>query len=238
MEQVSPENQGLGQQQAVEDVQIVGNENATALVVAGGDATIDQSHHVVNHHHYYGEQAAAMRAEAAPGLDEQCWGEQLPSRGLDALGWQADAWMDCWEAPDVSRFYGRKDELERLEQWILGDRCRLVTLLGMGGMGKSSLAAKLVERVVEHRRQALERLSEADSRPAGVFDFVVWRSLRNAPTVEELLSGVIRVLSRQQALQLPKSLDGLISVVMKYLNQCRGLLVLDNTESILENPKE
>ncbi|HEY9740185.1 MAG TPA: hypothetical protein V6C90_06810, partial [Coleofasciculaceae cyanobacterium] len=40
---------------------------------------------------------------------------------------------DWGDAPDVSGFYGRKEELATLERWIFQDRCRLVGLFGMGG---------------------------------------------------------------------------------------------------------
>ena len=49
--------------------------------------------------------------------------------------------------PDVSIFYGRTDELEKLTQWITIDRCRLIALLGMGGIGKSALAVRLAEQL-------------------------------------------------------------------------------------------
>ncbi len=34
-----------------------------------------------------------------------------------------------------------------MEQWLLYDRCRLIAVLGMGGVGKTSLAATIVKAV-------------------------------------------------------------------------------------------
>src|SRR6266566_1918044 len=45
--------------------------------------------------------------------------------------------IDLVEALDTSHFTGREVEVAELSQWIVQERCRLVTLLGMGGIGKS-----------------------------------------------------------------------------------------------------
>lgn len=81
---------------------------------------------------------------------------------------------DWGEAIDVSIFYGRQSELTTLQHWINQDKCRLVALLGMGGIGKTALSVKLAQ------------LLETE------FDFVIWRSLRDAPSIEELLDTFIK----------------------------------------------
>jgi WD40 repeat protein len=136
------------------------------------------------------------------------------TRLLTALG--APLRREDWgEATDVGAFYGRKEELAELERWILTDRCRLVAILGMGGIGKTSLVVKLAEQIKDQ------------------FDYLFWRDLRNAPPVEDILGDCIKFLSDQQKTDLPESVDGKITLLIEYLRKQRCLLVLDNAEAIL-----
>ena len=121
------------------------------------------------------------------------------------------------EAIDVSKFCGRTQELETLREWILGDRCRVVTILGMGGMGKTSLSVKLAEEL------------------QGEFDYVIWRSLRHAPTFNDKIGEFFKILSQQQITALPANSHEQITCLIEYFRKSRCLLILDNFDTLLEH---
>ncbi|MBD2057508.1 NACHT domain-containing protein [Oculatella sp. FACHB-28] len=123
-----------------------------------------------------------------------------------------------WESPiDTATFCGRSEELMRLKQWVLEEQCRLVLLLGIGGIGKSTLSARLVQQIQTG------------------FEVVVWRSLQNAPPFEEWLETVLPMLLQAQGkdIAVPSTLDGKLQKLMEGLRQKRCLLILDNVETIL-----
>jgi WD40 repeat protein/transcriptional regulator with XRE-family HTH domain len=123
------------------------------------------------------------------------------------------------EMPTVPIFYGRAEELTCLEQWLIHDHCRLVALLGMGGIGKTSLSVKLAERIQDK------------------FDYFIWCSLRNAPPLKEILNMLLQYLSNQQQteLDIPQGTTAGVSLLIDYFNKHQCLVVLDNAEPILRS---
>ncbi|NEQ22012.1 MAG: NACHT domain-containing protein, partial [Microcoleus sp. SIO2G3] len=119
--------------------------------------------------------------------------------------------QDWGEASDVSRFYGRQEELQTLETRILEDNCRTVAILGLGGIGKTTLSVKLAQQLQYQ------------------FDYVIWRSLQQAPPLELILSEILPFLAGTEVVT-----DCSINSLMKQLHSKRCLLVLDNVESILQ----
>ncbi|MEM7133965.1 MAG: NB-ARC domain-containing protein [Chloroflexota bacterium] len=135
--------------------------------------------------------------------------------------------LDWGDAPDVGLFYGRNRELGQLEQWLVMERSRLVMLLGMGGIGKTSLAIKLIQNLTSP-----DRIRGSSESP---FEIVIWRSLLNAPPLATILRQWLRVLSGQQITDVLPSIGESLHLLLTYLRQKRCLLVLDNTESILQD---
>ncbi len=123
----------------------------------------------------------------------------------------------CSNAPEVIKFFGRATELATLREWIVADACHFVGVFGLGGIGKTHLAAKLVEDIQDE------------------FDYVIWRSLINAPPPSEMLSTLIKFLSHQQDQSSFNSINDHISVLLEYLQQKRCLLIFDNFESVLQS---
>ncbi|MBD2414632.1 hypothetical protein FACHB389_09620 [Nostoc calcicola FACHB-389] len=127
--------------------------------------------------------------------------------------------LDWGDAIFTSVFYGRTEELSTLEQWIVDEQCRLVTVLGIGGIGKTTLSVKFAQQIQEN------------------FEYVIWRSLREAPPVKIVLSNLIQFLSDEHQTEdnLPESFSDRLSRLLDYLQNNRCLLILDNAESILRS---
>ncbi|WP_052055406.1 NB-ARC domain-containing protein [Myxosarcina sp. GI1] len=120
---------------------------------------------------------------------------------------------------DLSNFYGRNTELLKLKQWLVKDRCRLVTLYGMGGVGKTSLSIKLINQIKEE------------------FDCVVFISLKEFLLFEEFLSKLLQAFignNKSLFINSSKNIKDCFLDLIDYLRQHRCLIVLDDVEATMQ----
>jgi len=86
--------------------------------------------------------------------------------------------QDLSDAPQPNLFYNRTSELSTLKQWILENRTHIITILGLTGIGKTTLTVQLIEQIKNE------------------FDYIIYRSLHNAPTLQTLETNLIQFLRR------------------------------------------
>lgn len=140
----------------------------------------------------------------------------LPDDGRGSVGMVG---VDWGEAPLEGNFYGRQEELNQISSWIGEGRCRVVALLGIGGIGKTTLATRVALSVKEQ------------------FQCVFWRSLQNMPLVYQVIKAAIECLSGQNNVQVPDNQDELALLLLKFMREKRCLIVLDNLEAVLQEGK-
>ncbi len=129
---------------------------------------------------------------------------------------------DRSDAPDTSVFCGNTEELALLKDWVLQDRCKLIAILGIPGIGKTALAGQLMEEVQDE------------------FDYVIWRSLRACPPDLSLRHTVLlKNLSGELVYFLSEKQNSgtKIEDLLQCLRSSRCLVILDRLETILESGK-
>ncbi len=117
--------------------------------------------------------------------------------------------LDWYEAPNVESFYGRSQELEQLEQWILQDNCKLILITGIVGIGKTALALTLADQMQSK------------------FSTLVWKSLTTSPSLISLLDSIINTF---ESTVIQNIEDGIAKLIY-HLKQRRCLLILDGIEA-------
>ncbi|XZO00767.1 MAG: NB-ARC domain-containing protein [Microcoleus sp.] len=117
--------------------------------------------------------------------------------------------IDLTDAPELTSFYDRTSELSTLKQWILQAHTRLITVYGLSGIGKSAIALQLIEQTQTE------------------FDYIIWLSLTNTPTLSTLQTELKQFFGRSQQSPLPTIID--------YFRASRCLVILDDVQNIFKS---
>jgi len=150
--------------------------------------------------------------------------------------------LDLRDAPELKTFYNcTSSPLTALENAIARQNCRLLTITGMTGTGKSAIARHLIPQIQTQ------------------FDRIIWRSLRTSPPLETTLKNIIQFLSNQHPPNpplprggeegvfptplprggeegvFPANTDDQLSMLIETLRENRCLIILDDVQQILSS---
>lgn len=123
--------------------------------------------------------------------------------------------LDIDNAPEINEFYGRNDELNILKNLLIQEHFRIITLFGVTGIGKTTLAVKLIEEV------------------ATEFEYIVYRSLRYCPTLDNFLTDLLQSFVSPR--NVPNTIDRQINLLLKFLRKHRCLIVIDDLQMLFKS---
>ncbi|MEG4497504.1 NB-ARC domain-containing protein [Microcoleus sp. F10-C6] len=122
--------------------------------------------------------------------------------------------QDLSEMPELGDFYDRTPELHTLTTWILQQHSRLITLTGISGIGKTTVAVQLVQKIKNE------------------FEYAVWYTLDEFPTLEKFQSNLIQFFSQSEKQDSSPTNQKPLPLI-KYLQNHRCLIVLDDVHNLL-----
>ena len=137
--------------------------------------------------------------------------QQSPTNTPGSQQPESQPHLDLGNAPEIFNVYGRTEELATLEQWIIEERSRLVGIFGLGGMGKTTLALRLVEQIKSQ------------------FEYVIYRNLHFYANLNDMLASLLTIFSPNA--KMCDRPEKQISQLIDYLRQFRCFIVLDNIQT-------
>ncbi len=91
-----------------------------------------------------------------------------------------ESYYDLTLAPSIIKFYNRETELEALSKWILNQNISLISVLGLSGLGKTTLVKKFIDLNLEH------------------FEVIIWKNLKFPKSLDLLVDDLL-ITCQQEA---------------------------------------
>lgn len=120
------------------------------------------------------------------------------------------SYHDLTFAPTILQFYNREPELEKLSNGIFDQNTRLISVLGLSGIGKSHLVRKFIDSNLDQ------------------FPVIIWRSLKYAEPLELLIDDILNIHEKDIKTNTNHKLKQLFEI----FTEQRCLIILDDLQNI------
>ena len=116
---------------------------------------------------------------------------------------------DLTLAPKITHFYDRTTELQTLSHWLLDQNLRLVSVLGLSGIGKTTLVKQFVDLNLQN------------------FEVVIWKNLKLSQSLDCLINEIITGVNHDSI-----KADNKLTQFFNLLRQQRCLIILDDVQEL------
>jgi len=116
---------------------------------------------------------------------------------------------DLTLAPKITSFYDRTTELQTLSRWLIDQNLHLVSVLGLSGIGKTTLVKQFVDLNLQH------------------FDVVIWKNLKLSQSLDGIINEIITGVDRDSIQN-----DNKLTQFFNLLRQKKCLIILDDVQEL------
>ncbi|MCB8752904.1 NB-ARC domain-containing protein [Planktothrix agardhii] len=117
---------------------------------------------------------------------------------------------DLTLAPQIINFYNRETELKTIFNWILKQNSRLISILGLSGMGKTAIVKRFIDLNLDQ------------------FEVIIWRSLKYPKPLELLVKDLLNIIKPEDKQTIDDQLKELLDI---FINK-KCLIILDDVQNI------
>ncbi|MFB2919161.1 NB-ARC domain-containing protein [Aerosakkonema funiforme] len=110
-------------------------------------------------------------------------------------------------APKIIHFCDRTLELQTLSHWLTTQNPRLISVLGLSGIGKTTLVKQFVDL---HQQQ---------------FDVIVWKSIKLSPSLDTIITEIFALINYE-----PIQIDNKLTQLFNLFRQQKCLIILDDVQ--------
>lgn len=116
---------------------------------------------------------------------------------------------DLTIAPKITHLYGRETELQTLSHWLIDQNTRLISVLGLPGIGKTTLVKQFIDLNLQN------------------FDVVVWKSIKLSQSLDSIITEILTRIN-----PVPIQADNKLTQLFNLLREQRCLIILDDVQEL------
>jgi ABC-type dipeptide/oligopeptide/nickel transport system ATPase subunit len=122
---------------------------------------------------------------------------------------KSTGYHDLTLAPKIAHFCDRTTELQTLSHWLTTQNPRLISVLGLSGIGKTTLVKQFVDLNLQQ------------------FDVVIWKSIKLSPSLDTIITDIFALINYE-----PIQTDNKLTQLFNLLRQQRCLIILDDVQEL------